>query len=108
MALVAKLIPKTIETALMAFFTGLNKLNLYFIGRLLGNLINSLTFKVTKEDLSKLWILHLIQAICSLLPLLIIWLIPTPTEVKAVQSQIQDDEKALEKENDVSEQQTTA
>ena len=60
MAIVSKLIPATIEVALFAFFTGFNMLNLYFIGRILGNIINSLTVKATTEDLGGLWILHLI------------------------------------------------
>jgi len=60
LAIVSKLIPATIEVALFAFFTGLNNLNLHFIGRLTGNLINSLTVKATNADLGGLWILHLI------------------------------------------------
>ena len=99
MAIVAKLIPATIEQSLFAFFTGLNMLNQYFIGRLLGNFINSFTTKTTKDDLSGLWILHIIQACCSLLPLLLIWLLPTPDAVRAVQKKIADDEKEFMKEN---------
>ena len=97
MACVAKLIPANIEQSLFAFFTGFNMLNFYFIGRLLGNFINSITTKTTKEDLSGLWILHAIQACCSLLPLLIIWLLPSPNQVKDVQMKIAKDEEKLKK-----------
>ena len=83
MALVAKLIPVTIESALFAFYTGLSNLNYLFNARLLGNLVNHFV-GVTKENLDDLWILLTTQAICSLLPLLFIWLLPTTPEVEAV------------------------
>lgn len=35
-----------------------------------------------------LWILYTVQAGCSLLPLLFIWLVPTKTEVENVQKAI--------------------
>ena len=74
-------------------------LNQYFIGRLFGNFINSFTTKTNKEDLSGLWILHVIQACCSLLPLLLIWLLPTPDAVSAVQKKIAEDERKFKEEN---------
>ena len=99
MAFAAKMIPATIEAAMFAFFTGLNMLNMYFIGRLFGNLINSLTTKTTKEDLSGLATLHYIQAACALAPLLIIWLLPTQEAVEAVQKKIAEDEKKFNEEH---------
>ena len=59
MSVIAKLIPPSIESALFAFFTGLGNLNTYFLAKILGNLFN-LYFKVTKEDLTNLWKLHVI------------------------------------------------
>ena len=50
MAVVAKIIPPSIESALFAFFTGLGNLNLFFLAKINGNLIN-LYFKVDKENL---------------------------------------------------------
>ena len=50
MCLVAKMIPHSVESAIFAFFTGLNILNYFFISKILGNLYN-LYFKVTKETL---------------------------------------------------------
>jgi len=44
LALVAKLIPHNIESALFAFFTGLAVLNYYFVAKILGNLINEFFF----------------------------------------------------------------
>ena len=76
MALVAKLIPVTIESAMFAFFTGLGTLNYLFMARLWGNFIN-MFFKVEKENIDELWKLLTVATICSLLPLLIIWLLPT-------------------------------
>merc|ERR1719232_529537 len=91
MALVAKLIPPTIESTFFAFFTGVGNLTFFFLGRLLGNMFN-LYYDVTKEDMSNLWKLHVIQAICSLIPLCFIWLLPETDEVKAVQKRIKDEE----------------
>lgn len=54
MALVAKLIPSTIESALFAFFTGLQNLTYHFIGRILGNIVNEF-FGVSKENIKDLW-----------------------------------------------------
>jgi len=54
MALVAKLIPATIESTFFAFFTGIGNLTYHFIGRLLGNFIN-IPFNVTTDNLEDLW-----------------------------------------------------
>ena len=59
MSIVAKMIPPTIESALYAFFTGLQNLNKYFIAKILGNLIN-LYFKVDKENIGGLWKLFVV------------------------------------------------
>ena len=80
LSLVAKLIPHSIESAMFAFFTGLTVLNYFFLAKVLGNLIN-LYFNVTKENLEPLWKLHVIQAICSLIPMLFIWLLPKMSDV---------------------------
>lgn len=94
MALVAKLIPPTIESTFFAFFTGVSNLTFFFLGRVLGNMFN-LYYDVTKEDMSNLWKLHVIQAICALIPLCFIWLLPETEDVKAVQKRIKDEEDAV-------------
>ena len=50
LALVAKLIPHSIESSIFAFFTGLVIFCYFFFAKVLGNLIN-LQFKVTKDSL---------------------------------------------------------
>ena len=75
MAVVAKMIPPTVESALFAFFTGLGNLNKYFIAKILGNLIN-LYFRVDKENIDGLWKLFVVQAFCALIPLGFIWMLP--------------------------------
>ena len=97
MALVAKLIPPTIESALFAFFTGLANLNYHFIGRLTGNAFN-LIYDVKKDDMTDFWRLLLIQAVCSLLPILFIWILPTTPQVRVIQKKIREDEKRLKEE----------
>jgi len=76
MALVAKLIPVTIESALFAFFTGLGNLNYHFLARLWGNLIN-LYFDVKKENIGEIWKLYAVATVCSFLPILLVWMLPT-------------------------------
>ena len=39
---------------------------------------------VEDDNLSDLWLLYVIQAACSLLPLVFIWLVPNKAEVEAV------------------------
>ena len=87
MALVAKMIPPTIESALFAFFTGLGNLNKHFLAKILGNLIN-LYFKVDKENMDDVWKLFVVQGLCALVPLAFIWILPTAGEVKVVQEKI--------------------
>ena len=94
MSLVAKLIPPTIESTFFAFFTGVGNLTFFFMGRVLGNAFNKF-YNVTKEDMSDLWKLHVIQAICSLIPLCFIWLLPKTEEVRAVQKVIKEEEDAV-------------
>ena len=83
MAVVAKMIPASIESALFAFFTGLGNLNLFFLAKINGNLIN-LYFKVDKENLEDLWKLFLVQAFLALVPLCFVWMLPTSADIKAV------------------------
>jgi hypothetical protein len=80
MVLFAKLIPERIEASLFAFLTGMSNLVNQFISPNLGNLINlwvGVTYiSDTDNTLDRVWILYVIQAGLSLIPLAFIWLIP--------------------------------
>ena len=75
MVLFAKMIPTNIESSMFAMLTGLMNLSNGFTAKMLGNAINSFV-GVHEKNLTDLWILYIIQACCSLLPLAFIWLIP--------------------------------
>jgi hypothetical protein len=83
--LFAKLIPEKIESSMYAFSTGLMNLTSLNLGPDLGILINTLFVHVSYEDLTKTWLLYAIQAGCSLLPMLFLWILPKRTEIQMVQ-----------------------
>ena len=83
MVLFAKMIPSNIESSMFAMLTGLMNLSNGFSSKMLGNLINMFV-GVHESNLKDLWILYIIQASCSLLPLAFIWLVPTSKEVKNI------------------------
>ena len=83
MVLFAKMIPSNIESSMFAMLTGLMNLSNGFSAKMLGNLIN-IFVGVEDNNLNDLWILYTIQAVCSLAPLLFIWLVPNKAEVEAV------------------------
>ena len=82
--LFAKLIPANIEASMFAILTGVINLCHFFIAKQLANFIN-LFVGVTDENLDKLWILFAITAVCSLIPIAFIWLVPSRKEVFLVQ-----------------------
>ena len=88
MVLFAKMIPSNIESSMFAMLTGLMNLSNGFSAKMLGNFIN-LFVGVEDDNLKDLWMLYVIQAFCSLLPLLFIWLVPNKSEVEAVQKAIE-------------------
>jgi hypothetical protein len=86
MVMFAKLIPERVEASLFAFLTGLSNLCNLFLSGNLGNLIN-IWVGVTEDKQSledNTWKLYAIQAVCSLIPLCFIWLIPTREQVAKV------------------------
>lgn len=87
MVLFAKMIPSNIESSMFAMLTGLMNLSNGFSAKMLGNFIN-IFVGVEDTNLNDLWMLYLIQAACSLLPLAFIWLVPKKAEVEAVQKAI--------------------
>ena len=88
MVLFAKMIPSNIESSMFAMLTGLMNLSNGFSSKMLGNGINYFV-GVEEHNLKDLWILYTIQAACSLLPLLFIWLVPSKTQVENVQKAIE-------------------
>ena len=76
LTLVAKLIPVTIESTMFSFFTGLGILSWQFFSRMWGNIIN-LFFKIDKENINEIWKLYATAAVCSFIPITIIWLLPS-------------------------------
>lgn len=87
MVMFAKLIPEKVEASLFAFLTGLSNLCNLFLSGNLGNLINLWVGVTDSYDslAANTWKLYAIQAVCSLLPLAFIWLIPTREQVAKVQ-----------------------
>lgn len=88
MVLFAKMIPSNIESSMFAMLTGLMNLSNGFTSKMLGNAVNYFV-GVEEKNLQDLWILYVIQAGCSLLPLLFIWLIPSKAQVENVQKAIE-------------------
>jgi len=88
MVLFAKMIPSNIESSMFAMLTGLMNLSNGFTSKLLGNFINSFV-GVEEKNLKDLWILYVVQAVCALLPLAFIWLVPNKSQVEHVQKAIE-------------------
>ena len=82
--LFAKLIPANIESSMFAILTGIINLCHFFVAKQLGNFFN-LFVGVNDENLEDLWVLFLITAVCSIIPIFFIWLVPRRKEVFLVQ-----------------------
>jgi len=80
----AKLIPSRIESSMYAFSSGLIDLTWYTLAKYIAILINVLFVHVNYDNLQKTWVLYAIQAGCSLIPLLFIWIIPKRENVAKV------------------------
>lgn len=83
MVLFAKMIPSNIESSMFAMLTGLMNLSNGFTSKMLGNFINEFV-GVHESNLKDLWILYVAQAVCSLLPLFFISLVPKKAEVEHI------------------------
>ena len=88
MVLFAKMIPSNIESSMFAMLTGLMNLSNGFSSKMLGNGINHFV-GVHEKNLEDLWILYVIQACCSLLPLAFVWLVPSKGTVESIQKAIE-------------------
>lgn len=88
LSLFAKVVPESIESSIFALLMGLLNLSFGVFGKIIGNLINRMFFKVDKANLTDLWKLYVVQAVCCLLPLAFIWILPSREEVIECQEKL--------------------
>lgn len=84
MVLLAKIIPSQIETSMFAFFMGIINLFGLVIAKFIGNAYNKTFIGVTSENLDNLWKLYTIQISLSILPIFLVWILPTKKAVGAI------------------------
>ena len=98
--IMAKICPKRIEATSFALLAGVSN----FRGTVrswIGSWVNEKWVGVTESDMSHYWVLVTIGVVCSFLPLLFLWLIPTRLAIKELQESMnEDDLKAMAKKND--------
>jgi hypothetical protein len=90
--LFAKITPRNIEATCFALLAGISNFRGTARGWV-GSLINDRYVHVTKDDLSRYWVLLVIQCACGFLPLLFLWLIPTRAQIDALQIKINESEE---------------
>ena len=83
MVLFSKLIPSRIESSMFALMMGLLNLTNLVISKLLGNFYNKFV-GVSKDNLQDIWKLVVISSVLSVVPITLIWMLPTKVEVSAV------------------------
>jgi Na+/melibiose symporter-like transporter len=76
MVLFAKLIPSQIESSMFAMLMGLMNLSTTVLAKLLGNMYNS-AIGVSNENLDDIWKLFVISTTLSVVPIGLVWLLPT-------------------------------
>mmetsp|Transcript_17214 Transcript_17214/g.23231 ORF Transcript_17214/g.23231 Transcript_17214/m.23231 type:complete len:381 (-) Transcript_17214:117-1259(-) len=96
--LMAKLCPKRIEATSFALLAGTYNIRDVVQGWL-GSFINDTFVGVTKDDLSKYWILITIALACSFLQLAFVWLLPTRQEIKQLATTIRDSDSLAERDS---------
>ena len=87
MVLFAKLIPANVESSMFAMLTGLLNFSNLFASKELGIAVNQaigIYYTDTGNNLTEVWKLYLIQAVCCCVPLFFVWLLPTKKEVRSV------------------------
>ena len=85
--LFAKICPKHVEATCFAALTGVVSMR-ETIRAWVGTLVNDAFVGVTKDDLSKFWLLASIGFAMSFIPLLFLKLIPTKQEVEDLSKRI--------------------
>lgn len=92
----AKICPKRIEATSFALLASVSNLRGTVRGWL-GAFINRQWVHVSVNDLSHYWVLVTISFVCSFLPLLFLWLIPTRVEIEKLQESMKEKEAESEK-----------
>lgn len=75
-----KIIPKNVEATVYSIFTSMSNLARGFISPLFGGVIAGL-FKVTNDNFQNLKWLLLIELACNIVPLCLLWMLPTNKEL---------------------------
>ena len=103
MVIYAKICPKHIEATTFALLTGVGNFR-FSISSYVGAYVNDSFIGVTETNLKDYWVLVLISFLCSFLPRLLIWMIPTRKQIDQLQESMKDkgaktDDDAGEKSN---------
>ena len=93
MIIYAKICPKHVEATTFALLTGIGNFR-GTISSYIGAQINDAFVGVTDKDLSNYWILIVISFVCSFLPRLLIWMIPTRKEIDKLQASMKEEKVA--------------
>ena len=86
LVLFAKITPKNIEATVFALFTGVLNFSAIVLSPNMGIIINDLFVGVSLTSLSNYYKLVFIQMMLSLLPLLLLHLIPMKEEIEEIQA----------------------
>ena len=105
--LFAKITPVNIEATCFALLAGVSNFRNTARGWV-GSAVNDRFVQVTKDDLSRYWVLVAIQFVCGFLPLLFLWLIPTKAQVDALQQKINEPRESSETDKNESNPQETS
>ena len=98
--LFAKITPRHIEATCFAMLAGLYNFKNSIRGYI-GSSINTNFVGVSRDNMDDFWKLKVISIVCSCLPLLFIYLIPTKKQIDTIQKRIIDeDNKEKEKEKE--------
>ena len=97
--IMSKICPKHIEATSFALLAGVSNFRAT-IRSLTGSIINDRFVGVTEDDLSQYWVLCTISFVCSFLPLLFLWLVPTKQQINDLQASMKEseDDKSTDKE----------
>ena len=94
----ARICPNHIEATTFALLASTSNFR-HYTRSTIGSYINENYVGVTEKDLSNYYILVTISTVCSLLPLLLIKLIPTRAQIEKLQTEMGEDD--AEKTNQV-------
>ena len=79
--LFTKITPKNIEATCFAFLAGLHNIKSSIRGYI-GSTVNDNFIGVTRENMDEFWKLKVISLICSCMPLLFLFLLPTNKQIE--------------------------